>query len=312
MATIVVALGGNAILRTAQRGTFQEQLVNVEATCGVIPRLIQDGHRVVITHGNGPQVGSILLQNEEASRLTPPMPLDACGAESQGLIGYLLVQSLRNHLTAAGLSVEVVAFITQVEVDPADPSFASPTKPIGRFWTADKARELMEEGHGLFREDSGRGWRRVVPSPEPLAIVEREAIRDSVARGWVVIACGGGGIPVVRGENNRLVGVEAVIDKDLAAERLARDIDADLLLILTDVDRVYINYRQAGERAIHRMTVAEGRLYQAEGHFRAGSMGPKVEAALRFVESGRDRAIIGPLEGAVEALRGESGTQVVP
>lgn len=311
MSTIVVAFGGNAILQTKQRGTFEEQYSNVEAACGTIVDLVRDGHRVVVTHGNGPQVGNILLQNEEASGLTPSMPLDACGAESQGLIGYMIQQGLGNRFSDAGMPVEVVTLLTQVEVDPSDPAFSNPTKPIGPFYTAEKARRLMDEGRYQLKEDAGRGWRRVVPSPEPRAIVEREAIKRLLDQGCVVIASGGGGIPVVRDENGKFRGVEAVIDKDLAAERLAQDINADLLMVLTDVERVYINYGQPGQAAIERMTAAEGRRYQAEGHFRAGSMGPKVEAALRFVESGRGKALIGSLGAVHQALKGESGTWVV-
>lgn len=311
MSTVVVALGGNAILRPGQKGTFREQFANVETISAAIPALIRQGHRAVLTHGNGPQVGSILLQNEHGSHLTPPMPLDACGAESQGLIGYMLQQCLRNHLEKAGLPAEVATLITQVEVDPADPSFAHPSKPIGSFYAAEKAARLAEHRGYRFIEDAGRGWRRVVPSPEPKAIVEREPIKRFLSEGWVVIACGGGGVPVIRDADGRLRGVEAVIDKDLAAERLAQDVHADLLLLLTDVDRVYLNYRQADQRALTRMTVAEGRKHQAQGHFHAGSMGPKVEAALRFAASGRGEAVIGSLDSLAAMLAGESGTRVV-
>lgn len=312
LATIVVALGGNAIAGPKGAGTFAEQYAQVNAACVAIAGLVQAGHRIVVTHGNGPQVGNILLQNERCRDLTPPMPLDACGAQSQGLLGYMFQQALRNHLRELGLAVEVVTLITQTEVDPTDPAFSNPTKPIGPFYTEEQARALMTEEGLVFKEDAGRGWRRVVPSPEPRGIVEREAIRRFLAEGWIVVACGGGGVPVVRTPEGRLVGVEAVIDKDLAAERLAQDIGADRLLILTDVDRVYLNYGRPDQTPLDRMTVAEGRRYQREGHFKAGSMGPKVEAALRFVESGQGTAVIGPLSHPLQALSGEVGTCVVP
>lgn len=311
MGTAVVALGGNAIAEPGQVATFTEQNQRVAKVCEAIYELIADGYRVVVTHGNGPQVGAILLQNEEAAHVTPPMPLDVCGAESQGMIGYMLQQGLRNYLRSRGKRLEVVTVITQVEVDPADPSFNHPTKPIGPLFTAEKARVLLAEGRFTLIEDTARGgWRRVVPSPEPKAIVERSVIRSLLRQGRLVIASGGGGIPVVR-VGGLLHGVEAVIDKDLAAERLAQDVGASLLLILTDVDRVYVNFKRPDQRALGRITVAEGRGYQAAGHFTAGSMGPKIEAALRFASSGRGEAVIGRLEDALAALRGEAGTRVI-
>jgi carbamate kinase len=312
MGTVVVALGGNAIAEPGQPATFAEQNQRVATACEAIFQLISDGHRVVVTHGNGPQVGAILLQNEEAAAVVPPMPLDVCGAESQGMIGYMLQQGLRNYLRSRGRRPEVVTLITQVEVDSADPSFHNPTKPIGPLFSEEKARAIMAEGRFKLKEDAGRGgWRRVVPSPEPKAIVERSTIRTLLRQGRLVIASGGGGIPVVRGADGRLQGVEAVVDKDLAAERLAQDVRANLLLILTDVAQVYVNFKRPDQRALGRITVAEGRGYQAAGQFTAGSMGPKIEAALRFAASGRGEAVIGRLEEALAALRGESGTRVI-
>jgi len=314
--TIVVALGGNAILKAGQAGTLAEQMANVEESCRHIAKLILGGYRVVITHGNGPQVGNILLQNEEASGVVPAMPLDACGAESQGLIGYMIQQSLANELARVGREMPVVSLVTQVIVDADDPAFARPTKPIGPFYTEARARRLMEQRGFKMVEDAGRGWRRVVPSPDPRAIVEREVILRLVAGGSVVVASGGGGIPVVRREGE-LVGVEAVIDKDLAGERLAVDVGADTFLILTDVPRVALNFGRPDQRPIVTMTYDEGRQYQKEGHFRAGSMGPKVEAALRFVAEGpassgeARRAIIAALDQADLAVQGKAGTEVV-
>lgn len=311
MGTVVVALGGNAIAEPGQQATFAEQNQRVTTACEAIFQLIAEGHRVVVTHGNGPQVGAILLQNEEAAGVVPPMPLDVCGAESQGMIGYMLQQGLRNFLRERRRRVEVVTIITQVEVDPADPSFQDPTKPIGPLFSAEKARAIMAEARYKLKEDDGRGgWRRVVPSPEPKAIVERSVIRALLRQGWLVIASGGGGIPVVRGAGGRLHGVEAVIDKDLAAERLAQDVNADLLVILTDVPQVYVNFKRPDQRGLSRITVAEGRGYQAAGQFTAGSMGPKIEAALRFAASGRGDAVIGRLEEALAVLHGEAGTRV--
>ncbi|MHB0886995.1 MAG: carbamate kinase [Bacillota bacterium] len=309
---IVVALGGNAILKANQPGGFEEQLANVYESSGPIVNLLRHGYQVVVTHGNGPQVGNILIQNEEANKVVPAMPLHACGAESQGLIGYMIQQALGNELKRAGLDRPVVSLVTQVLVDPADPAFEKPTKPIGPFYTEKRAQRLMSEHGFKMVEDAGRGWRRVVASPEPKAIVEGSAIKALVAAGALVVASGGGGIPVVTREGG-LEGVEAVIDKDLAAMRLASDLDAETLLILTDVQGVAVNYGKADQTFLRKLTPAEGRAYMAEGQFKAGSMKPKVEAALRFVESstdGRRRAIIGSLAQAAEAARGEAGTMV--
>lgn len=310
--TMVIALGGNAILKPWQRGTAEEQLENVRETCRHIARLIGEGHRVVITHGNGPQVGNILIQNEEASGVVPPLPLDMCGAESQGLIGYMIQRSLDNELRRQGLERPVVSLVTQVIVDREDRAFAEPVKPIGPFYTAPRARKLMQRKGYRMREDAERGWRRVVPSPDPVGIYERRVIRWLVEAGVVVVACGGGGIPVYLDEDGELRGAEAVVDKDLAGQRLARDVGAELLVMLTDVDRVALNFGRPNQRWIERMTAAEARRYMAEGHFRPGSMAPKVEAAIRFVEQGGRMAIIASLERAAEALRGEAGTAVVP
>lgn len=308
--TVVVALGGNAILQPKQRGTAGEQFANVRLTCEHVAAMIAEGHRVVITHGNGPQVGNILIQNEEGSGLVPAMPLDVCGAESQGFIGYMVQQSLRNELRRLGSDKAVATVITQVLVDPSDPAFGNPTKPIGPFFTPDKARELMTHKGYQMKEDAGRGWRRVVPSPDPKAIVERDAIRTLVEAGTVVIACGGGGVPVLSGQDGTLLGAEAVIDKDLAANRLALDIDADILLVLTDVECACLDFRGPSEVRLGMLTVERARQYLAEGHFREGSMGPKVEAILRFVEAGGELGVITSLTRAKEALDGNAGTRI--
>ena len=308
---VVVALGGNAILKPGQRGTIAEQRENVSLASRQIAAMLRSGLDVVITHGNGPQIGNILRQNEEARRLVPAMPLDVCGGESQGMIGYLLQQALNNALAGMEVPRRVVTVLTQVVVDADDPAFANPTKPIGGFYREDEARALSREKGFIMREDAGRGWRRVVPSPRPLEIHERYLIRRLVQAGAVVIAAGGGGIPVRRTPQG-LVGVEAVIDKDLAAACLAMEVKAQVLMILTDVARVCLNYRRPDQVELDRLELAEARRYLAEGQFSAGSMGPKIEAAVAFLEAGGEYAVIGALDRAEEVWRGESGTRIVP
>ena len=306
---VVVALGGNAILKPGQRGTIDEQRENVARASEQIAAMLRSGLDVVITHGNGPQIGNILRQNEETRRLVPPMPLDVCGAESQGMIGYFLQQALGNALAESEVPRRVVTVLTQVVVERGDPAFANPTKPVGAFYSEEEARALSREKGFLMREDAGRGWRRVVPSPRPLEIVERDLLRRLVQAGAVVIAAGGGGIPVLRTPEG-FVGVEAVIDKDLAAACLAAEVMAQALLILTDVPRVCLNYRQENQVELAELTVAEARRHLAVGQFKAGSMGPKIEAAVRFVESGGEYAVIGALDEADRVWAGEAGTVV--
>jgi carbamate kinase len=308
---VVVALGGNAILQPGQRGTFEEQMKNVHVTCEQLAHMVDSGkYKIVVTHGNGPQVGNILLQNEVGKEVAAPMPLYVCGAESQGLIGYMIQQNLINLLAAKGRgSIPVATIVTQVVVDKADPAFANPTKPVGPFYSADEAARLKKEKGYDVKEDAGRGWRRVVPSPDPVEIFEKEAIRQLVDARTIVIASGGGGIPVVR-ENGGLKGVDAVIDKDLAGERLAADVKASIFMILTDVAQVKLHYKTPQETSLARMTVAEAKTYAAEGHFAKGSMEPKVRAAIRFIESGGERAIITSLDKATDALEGKAGTTI--
>ncbi len=309
--TVVIALGGNAILQRGQKGTFEEQLENVYRTCEQLAQMVLSGRwRIVITHGNGPQVGNLLLQQDAAKEIVPPMPMDACGAQTQGLIGYMIQQALHNILDREGRGdIPIATVVTQVLVDKADPAFQNPTKPVGPFYTEEEAKRLRLEKGWHIVEDAGRGWRRVVPSPDPKEIIEKEAIRTLVENRVIVIASGGGGIPVVR-EDGRLQGVEAVIDKDLAGERLAVDVGADVFLILTDVEKVMLNYGKPDQTPIDRMTPTEARRYLAEGHFAKGSMEPKVRAAVRFVEAGGERAAIGHLFQAVEVLEGKAGTQI--
>ena len=260
--TVVVALGGNAILQPGQVGTFEEQLVNCDDSARRIARMVANGYRVILTHGNGPQVGNILIQNDAAAKLVAPMPMDVCGAESQGQIGYMLEQCLHNHLRRLKLAAPVATLLTENVVDGDDPAFANPSKPVGPFYSEGKAKELMIEQGLAMREDAGRGWRRVVPSPEPIQILQKEAIALLVHSGAVVICSGGGGIPVMRQRDGSLAGVAAVIDKDLAAARLALDVGADILLILTDVAKVYVNYRRPDQRALDRVTITEMQRYQ--------------------------------------------------
>jgi len=309
--SVVVALGGNAILQPGQVGTFEEQLVNVDTAMRRIAEMVAGGWEVVLTHGNGPQVGNLLIQQELASGQVAPMPMDVCGAMSQGQIGYMLEQTLQNHLVKRRLKTPVVSVLTQVRVDAKDPAFASPSKPVGPFYDETRAKTLMlEQGHAM-REDAGRGWRRVVPSPEPVEIIPREAVRDLVRDGVLIICSGGGGIPVVRGRDGALSGVDAVIDKDLAAMRLALDVEAEVLMILTDVPQAYAHYNTPEQKALSRVSESEMRAYAAEGHFKTGSMGPKVDACLRFTSAG-GRSIIASLKDVVPALEGKAGTHIVP
>ena len=310
---IVIALGGNAILQAGQRGTIKEQLENVDIICAHLVEIISNKRcKMVITHGNGPQIGNVLLQNEMASSLVPPMPLDMCGAATQGMMGYMIQQTLANRLRAAGLRHHITTVITQVIVSREDPALKKPTKPIGTFYSFDEAQKLhRDKGWSMF-EDSSRGYRRVVPSPRPFEIQETRIIRDLLEKEEIVIAVGGGGIPVIREEDRSLRGIEAVIDKDLAAEKLAEDINAAIFMILTDVEQVKLNYGSVAEVGISLMTADEAENYVKEGQFGEGSMKPKVEAGIRFIRAGGRRTIITALNKALEALEGQVGTMIVP
>ena len=310
---IVIALGGNAILQAGQRGTIKEQLENVDIVCGHLVEIISNKRcKMVITHGNGPQIGNVLLQNEMASSLVPPMPLDMCGAATQGMMGYMIQQTLANRLRAAGLRHHITTVITQVIVSRDDPALKKPTKPIGTFYSFDEAQKLHRDKGWSMLEDSSRGYRRVVPSPRPFEIQETRIIRDLLEKEEIVIAVGGGGIPVIREEDRSLRGIEAVIDKDLAAEKLAEDINAVIFMILTDVEQVKLNYGSVAEVGISLMTADEAENYVKEGQFGEGSMKPKVEAGIRFIRAGGRRTIITALNKALEALEGQVGTMIVP
>lgn len=306
---IVIALGGNAL-----GNNLPEQMIAVKQTSKAIADLIEEGHEVVIAHGNGPQVGMIQAAMTELTRSDPekyiPCPLSVCVAMSQGYIGYDLQNALREELLDRGISKGVATVLTQVEVDPADPAFKNPTKPIGSFMTREEAEALAAQGFAVM-EDAGRGYRRVVASPRPKAIVELETIRALMEAGQVVVACGGGGIPVSRAEDGSLHGAEAVIDKDFAAELLAESLDADLLIILTAVEQVAIHFRQPDEAWLSELTPEEAEAYIAAGEFAPGSMLPKVEAAVRFARSAPGRtALITELQKARAGIAGETGTRV--
>jgi carbamate kinase len=306
----VLALGGNAILQRNQEGTFEEQYENVRSTAIQIATLVNDGFRIVIVHGNGPQIGATVIRHEMGQTKVPPLPLHACGAETQGFLGYIIQQSLQDELAKRGTSRAVVTVITQVLVERNDPAFKHPSKPIGPFYTKDQRNVLLRDRSDLvIEEDSGRGYRRLVPSPDPKAVIEDKAIRVLVDDESVVIACGGGGIPVIR-QGDQLRGVEAVIDKDLAAERLATSIHAESLVILTDVEGVYLNYGKPNQQLLSEINRDELEGYAKKGYFARGSMAPKVEAAIRFLRNGGKRAVIASLGDLGRAIKGSAGTQV--
>lgn len=307
--TIVVAFGGNAILQADEKGTYKEQLSNVQRAVVEIVKLIKEGFRVVITHGNGPQVGNLYIQNSLAGEAVPPMPFDVCSAESQGLIGYLIQQEMQNEFEKNDIDIPVVTFVTQVLVDCDDPAFQYPTKPIGPFHNKREADLLAQKTSFVMKEDSNRRWRRVIPSPRPLGIVEKKIIKDNIDNGCMVIAAGGGGIPVVK-KGKEIVGVEAVIDKDLSACCLGIDIHAEILLILTDIEKVALNYNTSDQKWIDKMSLGDAKRYLAQGHFKEGSMKPKIEAGIRFLENGGEKSVIGSLLAASSALQGTSGTTI--
>lgn len=311
MKKLVIALGGNALQEAGKPATAQAQLEVVEKTSEYIADIVERGYEVIVAHGNGPQVGRIVIQNEVASASTPAMPFDVCGAMSQGMIGYHIQQGLSKVLRHRGINKNVVTVVTQVVVDKDDPKFKAPSKPIGPFYTEEEAKAIAAEKGYTMKEDAGRGWRRVVASPLPVEIVELDAVKTLNDAGFVVVTVGGGGIPVVRNEAGDLEGVAAVIDKDLASEKLARDMDADALVILTAVEKVSINFKKPDQKDLDRMSAAEAKQYTKEGHFAPGSMLPKIEAALNFVESKPGRvAIITSLDKAVDAIEGRAGTTI--
>ena len=307
--TALVAVGGNSLIRAGEKGTTAEQLSNAKRTAQALVQLIQLGYRLVITHGNGPQVGAQLLRSERASNVAYSQTLDVCGAASQGEIGYLLEQSLRNELTVSGLDLPVVSIVTQTVVSADDPAMRHPTKPIGPFYSRANAENKRRTLGWHIVEDAARGYRRVVPSPQPLEIVELDVIRSLIARDILVVSTGGGGIPVER-VGGQLVGVEAVIDKDRASALLAAELAVDLFAISTDTDFVYLNYKKSDQTALMSVTVSQLEEYHRAGHFPPGNMGPKVESVIHFLRSGGQEAVITSFEHLCDAVQGRAGTRV--
>lgn len=311
MRSMLIAVGGNSLIRAGEKGTVAEQWGNARRTAAAIVELIKAGYQIVITHGNGPQVGAQLLRSERASDQVPGQTLDVCGACSQGEIGYLLSQSLCCELSNAGLNVPVVSVITQTIVREDDPAMGHPTKPIGPFYSRASAEERQRQFGWEIVEDAARGYRRVVPSPQPVEIVELDAVRSLIHKGALVVACGGGGIPVIR-SGNELKGVEAVIDKDRASALLASELEMDAFAISTDVEFVYIDYKKPTQRQLRVVTACELEAHLHAGHFPAGNMGPKIESALRFLRAGGKEVVITSYEHLTDAVAGRTGTRIVP
>jgi carbamate kinase len=312
----VVAFGGNALLRPEDHGTQEEQIARAKQAARWLAEIVRHGYKLIVVHGNGPQVGNILVQAEEASTKIPPQSLDVCVAQTEGSIGFMLQQAIRNRLESIGLgaatSGEVATILTEVEVDPNDPAFKRPTKPIGPFFTRYRAEALERDLGWTMKEDSGRGWRHVVPSPRPLRILNVNTVSRMLETAAVIMAAGGGGIPVVKGRDGQWRGIEAVIDKDYASAKLAADLDADLFIILTGVPKVALDFGKPAQRFVDRLTVAEAERHLADGQFPAGSMGPKIESALQFVRATNKQVLITDVDVLREALQGNDGTAIVP
>ena len=309
---VVIAIGGNSLIKDARHMSVLDQYLAAGETGHHIAALVEEGYRIVVTHGNGPQVGFILMRSEIAKNTLHQVPLESCVADTQGAIGYQVEQTLLNELKRRGINKSIVSVVTQVVVDENDPAFTHPTKPIGPFFTREDALHHQEQDGWTVREDAGRGWRRVVPSPKPLEIIEESVISTLLAHDIVVIAVGGGGIPVVRGKDGALKGCAAVIDKDAASSLLARHLNADLFVISTGVDQVALDFGKPTQRFIGRMTVSEARKYQEQGQFPPGSMGPKIEAAIAFLEQGGQEVIITQPHLLEDAIHGKTGTRIVP
>lgn len=308
----MVALGGNAISREFEEGNIYQQFANTRRSLVGVLEMVGEGYDVILTHGNGPQVGNALIRVEEARPLVPPIPLGVLVADTEGGMGYMIEQSLQNMFHRRGIQRSVVTLLTQVIVDKNDPSILNPTKFVGPFFQESEVEEIQQKRGWVLKKDADRGWRRVVPSPLPLKIVERRMIRELLDRSVVVIACGGGGIPVYVEDDGTYEGVDGVIDKDRAAAVLARDVGAQELHILTAVDRVALNFGTEKQEDLDRLTLSEARHYLEQGEFPAGSMGPKIEAAIHFLEEGGEEVLITSVEKVCEARRGETGTRIVP
>lgn len=308
----VVAFGGNALLRPEDRGTQEEQIARAKQAARWLAEIVRHDYKLIVVHGNGPQVGNILVQAEEASTKIPPQSLDVCVAQTEGSMGFLLQQAIRNRLDSIGIGGDVATILTEVEVDSADPAFKRPTKPIGPFFTRYRAEALERDLGWTMREDAGRGWRHVVPSPRPLRILNIETIVHMLESAAVVIAAGGGGIPVVRGRDSQWRGVEAVIDKDFSSSLLASELKAEMYVVLTGVAKVALDFEKPSQRTVDRLSVAEAQRHLAEGQFPAGSMGPKIEAAIQFVTRGGKQVLITDVEHLRDALAGREGTLILP
>jgi len=308
----VLAIGGNALIRDRHHESIPDQYVMVCSLATEIAAMIENGWNVVVTHGNGPQVGFILRRSELAIHEVPPVPMDYAGADIQGGVGYMFVNALRNEFRRRGIARKAVALITQTVVDRKDPAFANPTKPIGSHMEESRAKELAAKYGWTVRDDVGRGWRRIVPSPKPKSIIETEAIRDLARGGHIVVACGGGGIPVIEDEAGDLRGVEAVIDKDLASGLLASSLGADALVLPTGVEKVALDFNKPTQRWVDRLTLAEAKRHYAEDQFDKGSMGPKIAALIDFVGSSGRLGLVTNPPNLARALRGETGTRVTP
>ena len=306
----IVSIGGNALIRRGEKGTIEEQVEHINSATASISRILEMGYNLVLTHGNGPIVGFIVIQNEATKETIPPMPLYICDADSEGGIGFIIQQALYNLLKKTKTVRDVVTVVTQVVVDREDPAFSNPTKPIGPFYTKDEAELLIREKGWVIKEDSHRGYRRVVPSPMPLRVVEAGVVNMLAEKGVIVIAAGGGGVPVIEHPDGTLEGIDAVIDKDLATSCLAREIGAELLIILTQVDRAYINFGRATQKGLDSITIEEARKYLKDGEFAPGSMGPKIEAAIEFLEAGGRDVIITTPELLEKAMEGKAGTRI--
>ncbi len=311
MPLAVVAFGGNALLRPEDHGTQEEQIARAKQAARWLAEIVRLEYKLIVVHGNGPQVGNILIQAEEASTKIPPQSLDVCVAQTEGSIGFMLQQAIRNRLESIGLGGEVATILTEVEVDVNDPAFKRPTKPIGPFFTRYRAEALERDLGWTMKEDSGRGWRHVVPSPRPLRILNVNTVARMLESAAVVVAAGGGGIPVVKGRDGQWRGIEAVIDKDYASARLATDLDADLFIILTGVPKVALDFGKPTQRFVERLTVAEAEKHLADGQFPAGSMGPKIDSALQFVRATGKQVLITDVDVLREALQGKDGTLIV-
>ncbi|HEX6478637.1 MAG TPA: carbamate kinase [Ktedonobacteraceae bacterium] len=308
----VVAIGGNSLIKDEAHKSVPDQFEAMRETAVHIAEMIEQGWNVAITHGNGPQVGFILLRSELSHHVLHTVPLDSCGADTQGAIGYMIQQALHNEFLRRNIQRQCVTVVTQVLVDKNDPAMQNPSKPIGSFYKEEDARVKMAQEGWKMVEDAGRGWRRVVSSPLPQTIIERDAIDTLIKNGFIVVAVGGGGVPVVQDSEGRLSGIEGVIDKDLASSLLARELHADLLLISTAVEKVSLNYRKPNQRDLDRITLTEARRYYEEGHFARGSMGPKILASINYLEHGGEAALITMPETIGKALAGQTGTWIIP